>query len=91
MEGHECSITFYNEESESGEEVVGYLKCPFPPDVGDVIWIRAIDDEHDSDHYEVTKRLFHYPSPGSITYNNGGRHPIMDIKVKPAVPFFNKE
>lgn len=86
MEGHECSITFYNEESESGEEVVGYLTCPFPPDVGDAVWV-----SQSGSAWEVTRRMFHYPSQGSITYLNGGRHPIIDVMVKPAKPFFNKE
>lgn len=85
MEGHECSITFYNEESESGEEVVGYLKCPFPPDVGDDVYIKESNGS-----WQVTRRRFMWPSPGSMTYNSGGRYPIMDIMVKPVEPFFHQ-
>jgi hypothetical protein len=84
MEGEECNITFHEEGT---ERTLGYLKAPFPPDVGDTVYIcETLYDVNSS--WEVTRRKFIWPPPGSMTHQKGGRYPIMDIFVKEAPPFF---
>lgn len=75
-----CHLSF----SEEGtQRHLGSIEAVVVPAVGDLVSVPLTVDA-----YEVVRRQFTYPSPGSVSYNQGGRSPSVELLMRRSAYMF---